>query len=1176
MVRLEDIASDNYLAGVIPSAEVQVISVRRFGDSAVELTYRLPCGKPETTLLYRAQEQELQLVSKNGWDFSADGDQFKLAAEALRISLAATQDPFLAVRSSRIRPLPHQISAVYEKMLPRLPLRYVLADDPGAGKTVMAGLLIKEMRARGDLERCLIVCPGSLCVQWQDELLDKFGLNFTILTREVFETSARRNAFKDYDLCIASLDKLARDESLQELLRITHWDLTVFDEAHKLSAHVYGQEVKYTQRYKLAQLLAKRTENLLLMTATPHNGKPQDFQQFMALIDPDRFAGVTHGAPDVADVSDVMRRLVKEELLTFDGHPLFPERVAHTVSYELTPLEEQIYDQVTEYVRSGFNRAEKIANGTLRNSVGFALTLLQRRLASSPAAILSSLKRRRDRLSQELLDRKTGRRQPTNLQGISRKWGEDFDEEDWSAEEFENLEDQISGISSAETEAELKIEIEELNRLVELARKVYLSKDDRKWQELSKLLQDESTMFAKDGTREKLVIFTEHKDTLDYLANNIRQLLGRDEAVEVICGGMGRDARRHAENRFKNDKDVQVLLATDAAGEGINLQQAHLEISYDLPWNPNKLEQRFGRIHRIGQTETCHLWNLVAGSTREGQVYERLLHKLEVEREVLGGRVFDVLGEVSFGDKSLADLLKDAIRYGSDPANTAKLNELVDGALDQKKLRALLAENALTNDVMDESVVARVREEMERAEARKLQPYNIAQFFISAITALGGRIKKRETGRYEILRVPAMLLEQGVRNKRYNKVLSHYERVCFDSELTELPGFPVAEFVYPGHPLMDTVIQAVGKCYGKALKHGSVLINDKDLSQDPKILFFLESAICDGRRTLTGDKHVIQRDLKFISLDEEGQATNGGWAPYLDYRIPQSDELELIAQWKASGDHLLSIDEPQVLACAVKEIIPQEIERVKNLYLPRLEKVRKAVDQRLTQEVRYYDRKRSEARRNGGDEEGYRKRSEDYARRRKERLVAIDEEMQISPAMPRVVGCALVIPAGLIRLLKEPEKEPQFTADADIRRQIELCAMKVVMDAERDLGFIPRDVSDTNCGYDILSKPSEDHDPIPGEPIQRFIEVKGFGSTSPVVKVSRNEIISALNAPQNSILALCEVAQSNDGSFESRKLIYVKHPFEKEVEPELDYGSFNVNKLIEKGELLFQEEHLYD
>lgn len=1174
MVRLADITPGCRLIGLISGQAVSVVSVEPYSDISANITYRLSSGSIEGRVFF-AEDVEGLSVEESPWGFTANGDDFKLASEALRISLASTQDPFLAVRTSRIRPLPHQISAVYEKMLPRLPLRYVLADDPGAGKTVMAGLLVKEMMARGDLKRCLVVCPGSLCVQWQDELLDKFGLDFAILTRDAFEASGRRNAFLDHDLAIASLDRLARDKEIGSLVEDCQWDLVIFDEAHKLAAHVYGREVKYTARYRLAQLLSGHTENLLLMTATPHNGKPKDFQQFMALVDADRFEGAAHGEPDIADVSDVMRRLVKEELLTFEGRPLFPERVAHTVSYELTPLEDELYQEVTEYVRTGFNRADSIGDGAKRNSVGFALTVLQRRLASSPAAILSSLRRRRDRLKEELANMKAGRPRK-EASGVSADiWDSPADDEDLSQEELDTLEDSTSGVTAAETEAELVAEIAELDRLVDLAGRVYRSKDDRKWQELSRLLQDAPAMYAKDGSREKLVIFTEHKDTLDYLASNIRQLLGRRDAVEVICGGMGRDARRQAENRFKNDKDVQVLLATDAAGEGINLQQAHLEISYDLPWNPNKLEQRFGRIHRIGQTEVCHLWNLVAGGTREGQVYERLLNKLEVERGVLGGRVFDVLGEVSFGDRSLADLLKDAVRYGSDPARAEELNRIVEGALDQERLKELLAENALTDDVMDQAAVARVREEMELAEARRLQPHYVACFFCDAVERLGGRVVEREPGRFEVTRTPDVMLGRDRRNKGARSLLPRYTRVCFDGGLAEVPGAPDAEFVYPGHPLMDAVIDTVLALHGNLLHKGAVLIDEGSCETEPHALFYVEDRICDGRRTASGEQHTVARNLCFVGMAEDGRTFDSGDAPYLDYNAPTENELELLEAWLRERRPFATVSEQAVRARAMGDVVPRHMDAVKALRVPRLEKMRAAVDHRLTQEIRYCGVKSAEMRSRGADGTFWRDRAKDLERRRTTRLAEIDEELRIFPVSPQVVGCVLVVPRALVETLKAPAMAASLTADAQARHVVELCAMEAVMATERALGFEPVDVSADHCGFDVLSRPPEGPVPAPGQPVQRFIEVKGRIQGSTTVTLSRNEVLKALNAPDNFILAVCEVVPREGGTVGAGRLVYIKNPFNEEVGRSVVSVNYDVSKLMEDGTVVLHEEDLY-
>src|SRR5262245_47974235 len=405
MSQLEGIRPHATLRGVLPDCAVTVVNVQWFGSGALELTYKDPSGRVGNQLLYRHDEPRLELAAVGRpWSFDGDGALFRLVSEAQRIRLAHLFDPVLAVHTSLVEPLPHQITAVYEAMLPRQPLRFLLADDPGAGKTIMAGLFIKELIARGDLQRCLVVCPGMLAEQWQDELHRRFHLPFEILTNDKLEAARTGNWFLENDLVIARLDKLSRDEDVQQKLKAPEcrFDLVVCDEAHKMSATFFGGEVKYTKRYRLGQLVSGLTRHLLLMTATPHNGKEADFQLFLALLDGDRFEGRFRDGVHQVDVSDLMRRMVKESLRKFDGTPLFPERIAHTVPYRLSDAEARLYKDVTEYVREEFNRAEALQNEKRAGTVGFALTILQRRLASSPEAIYQSLRRRRGRLEKRL------------------------------------------------------------------------------------------------------------------------------------------------------------------------------------------------------------------------------------------------------------------------------------------------------------------------------------------------------------------------------------------------------------------------------------------------------------------------------------------------------------------------------------------------------------------------------------------------------------------------------------------------------------------------------------------------------------------------------------------------------------------------------------------------------
>ena len=673
MAVLESLTSGALVLGVASDGPAEVVSVRWYGDSAVELTYKTPAtGLVGSRLLYRDDEPSLEVLERGlPWSFDGDGNLFRLVSEAQRIRLAHLFDPVLAVHTSIVDPLPHQITAVYDSMLPRQPLRFLLADDPGAGKTIMAGLLIKELIARGDLERCLVVCPGSLAEQWQDELYRRFQLPFEIMTNDKLEAARTGNWFSETPLAIARLDKLSRDENVQALLRARDggWDLVICDEAHKMSASFFGGEIKYTKRHRLGQMLSTRTRHFLLMTATPHNGKEEDFQLFMALLDGDRFEGRFRDGVHTADVSDLMRRMVKERLFKFDATPLFPERRAYAVPYKLSDGEARLYREVTDYVKEEFNRAEALQSDKRAGTVGFALTILQRRLASSPEAIYQSLRRRKERLESRLRELQLlqrGSQVTASLSASAPEWDDEdiADLEDAPDDEIVAAEEEIlDRATAARTLDELRAEIQSLRRLESLAQTVRAGGDDKKWQELADLLNRLFTA-ASDvneepfvpSSHQKLVVFTEHRDTLNYLHQRITTLLGRQEAVVMIHGGIGREDRRAIQESFLHDPEVQILLATDAASEGINLQRAHLMVNYDLPWNPNRIEQRFGRIHRIGQTEVCHLWNLIAEETREGDVYRTLLEKLEEARKALGGQVFDVLGKVQFEGEATARL----------------------------------------------------------------------------------------------------------------------------------------------------------------------------------------------------------------------------------------------------------------------------------------------------------------------------------------------------------------------------------------------------------------------------------------------------------------------------------------------------------------------------------------
>ncbi len=1177
-MKLEDLQADAAVRGILPDEIVTVVSVQWFGGDALELTYKSHAGRVANELLYRHDEPRLEIVEHGRpWGFDGDGALFRLVSEAQRIRLAHLFDPVLAVHTSLVDPLPHQITAVYESMLPRQPLRFLLADDPGAGKTIMAGLFIKELIARGDLRRCLVVCPGSLAEQWQDELHRRFHLPFEILTNDKLEAARTGNWFLENDLAIARLDKLSRNEDVQEKLSAPdcRYDLIVCDEAHKLSATFFGGEVKYTKRYRLGQLLSGLTRHFLLMTATPHNGKEEDFQLFLALLDGDRFEGRFRDGVHQVDISDLMRRMVKENLLKFDGRPLFPERIAYTVPYKLSDAEARLYKDVTEYVREEFNRAEALQNGKRAGTVGFALTILQRRLASSPEAIYQSLRRRRERLEKRLRELELLQRGAATaaLPGDQFLDADDIEDlEDAPENEVEVAEEQIlDQATAAKTIVELKAEINTLGQLEALAAEVRRSGNDTKWRELADLLgeifsptaavlHDAPTPRLVPSPRQKLVVFTEHRDTLTYLTQKIGATLGRPSSIVTIHGGMGREERRKAQESFLHDPQVQVLLATDAAGEGINLQRAHLMVNYDLPWNPNRPEQRFGRIHRIGQNEVCHLWNLVADETREGDVYRRLLEKLEEARQALGGQVFDVLGKLQFDGRPLRDLLIEAIRYGDQPNVRARLTEAVEHGVDRPHLQGLIEERALAHDAMDASRVARVREEMERAEARRLQPHYIESFFIEAFRRLGGTMRQREPRRYEVTNVPAPIRSRDRQIGAGEPVLARYERIAFEKDLIAPSGLPLAAFVCPSHALLHSVLDLTIERNRDLLKRGAILVDERDRGLDPRVLFYLEHAIQDASLLPSGDRRTISRRTLFVELDSAGQARHLHYAPYLDYRPLREDEPAVADVLARSECSWISRGlEQQAQAHAIATVVPEHVHEVRGRRLEWIAKTRAAVKDRLTKEIAYWDHRaeqlklqeqagKSGARLNSLEA---RRRADELQARLQKRLAELDREAQISAMPPVVTGGLVVVPIGLIAAMggRPPSAAAMVDTQASAAR-----ARAIVMAVERELGFDPTDREYEKLGYDIESR-------VPGTGRLRFIEVKGRVAGADTITVTKNEILYSLNKPEDFILAVVEFLGEED-----HRVHYVREAFRTEPDFGVTSVNYSLSELLARAE----------
>ena len=1168
-IRLEDLKPQQSLQGVEPNVIVRVIAIIWRGVDSVSLIYSTPTVPIKERFLSRSDESSISIATAEcPWAFDGEGEAFKLAVEAKRIDLAFLFDPMMAVHTSNVEPLPHQITAVYESMLPRQPLRFVLADDPGAGKTIMAGLYISELIMRADAHRILIVAPGSLVDQWRDELYDKFGLEFQVFNSSHTDNSYSGNPFDEKGLWIMRLDQAARNEEVQDKLCNCDWDLVVFDESHKLSAHYYGDKVERTKRFLLAEKIGAKTRHLLLMTATPHNGKEADFQLYLSLLDSDRFYGRFRDGVHKVDVSDLMRRMIKEDLVKFDGTPLFPERKAYTVNYTFSDPEAQLYTAVTEYVKLEMGRAEQLSDNRRKGNVGFALTTLQRRLASSPEAIFQSLRRRKERLESKLREEKIAARGQGLIHiTIPASLAVPEDEDDLNADEQENIEEQLVDLATAaQTIHELELEIETLCRLEAQALSVVHSGLDRKWDELSRLLQHNAEMRDAAGLQRKLIIFSEHRDTLNYLQVKISNLLGRPESVVTIHGGTNRDARRKTQASFRSDPDIRVLIATDAAGEGVNLQNANLMVNYDLPWNPNRLEQRFGRIHRIGQTEVCHLWNLVAKETREGDVYARLLDKLQIANAALNGRVFDVLGEV-FEDRSLKDLLVEAIRYGEQPEVQGRLTTVIDSCLDTVHLQKLLDRNALSQESMNPERLYAVKAEMEKAEARRLQPYFVRAFFEKAFNQLSGELHRKELNRFEIRHVPSTIRERdrlltGRNRREQEPVLKKYERVCFEKKAirpTDRPGLTPAVLIHPGHPIMLSVIDLTLEKHANLLRQGTVLVDPSDPGDQPWLLYLLTHKVKDSQDLTLSER------IQFIRVESDGTASFAGWAPHLDYEALSADDRPRIssilnAPWVRTNQEQVAI------AMAASDIVPKHFAEVRDRRVKHIDKTLAAVHERLTKEINFWTDRWMKLREDrlagkdvrGKDEQAHRTLM-DLQNRLDARRKTLQNERHIVNGTPVVLGGALIIPSGLLQRSRGEEPadlaDKLFAVDPAARARIERIAMQAVAKAETDRGCTVVDVSAEKCGWDITSYPPAVNGTV-SQP--RHIEVKGRVHGATTITVTRNEMLYAFNQGEKFVLAIVMVHEDDSVTGPH----YIRRPFS--TEPGWGVASINfvINDLL--------------
>jgi SNF2 family DNA or RNA helicase len=1162
---LEELVQGLKVIGLSSKGPVEVVSVTNSGKNAVTLVYRDSDGLIEERIILRNQISKLKAWDKSLMRaFDAEPVDWKLGAEAVRIKNVSSFDPMVALTTSDLDPLPHQLRAVYEELLPRSPLRFLLADDPGAGKTIMAGLYVKELILRSDAERVMIVVPGGLADQWQDELEEKFGLNFEILTREAINASRKTTLFSGKRLLIAKMDMLARDPDLIEQIRASSWDAVIIDEAHRMSAHFYGDEINRTKRYDLGLALGEAARHFLLMTATPHSGNPDSFNLFLSLLDADRFEGRLRNGENPASLDGMMRRLVKEDLLTMEGKALFPERRAYSLEFELSDSEQELYEVVTQYVRDQMIMAQQLGeegDGRRKNNIGFALTILQRRLASSPAAILRSLERRRERILTSIASlaavQQIGTEPEMQLQKVladlSSQSMVDFDEfelDELDADQMERLEDDVVAAASLSlSEEALRLEVSQLEALILVAQKVKNSGSDKKWSELRKLLTSNDLVRDEDGSIRKIIIFTEHKDTLNYLETQIQGIVPDHSQIERIDGSTARKDRRTIQERFMNDPNSRILIATDAAGEGLNLQRSHLMVNYDLPWNPNRIEQRFGRIHRIGQTEVCHLWNLVAVSTREGQVFQRLLQKLEEMRAAYKGKVFDVLGE-AFQEISLRDMLIEAVQYGDDPQRKIERDKVLDATVGDG-IRELLEARALNAQFIDSNSVDEIRRAFEEAQARKLQPHYIKAFFIEAFSRLGGQIEARDDGRFEITSVPSAVIEKDRQSGVGAPVVDRYERVTFDRKLIQGNSDLRAQLIAPGHPLMSAVTDLIVEAASPLLRQGTVLVDENDPGEEPRLIVGVKSEIHNSIRFANGKQQVVDKIFEYLEISKSGKVHFGGPAPYLDYRACANGAIDfanvISDSWLVEGYEKLTED------WSVENRIPQRLFYVQTKVDEQVDRTKRLVHERLTSEINYWDALHDEILE---DTSGRRRRisaATAFSRARMlearliNRMAILEQESQLLPSKPLVSSCALVIPQGLIDKFQGSTSEAVAT-HAKNTEEVDRRAISKTVAAEKLLGRNPEVMPHNNPGWDIRSIKD-------GEPTI-FIEVKGRIEGADTFTITRNEVLTAKNIGDPYRLVLVRVSTEGEDYDQIR---YVSNPFSEHEAEAFLVCSYNMH-----------------
>jgi len=1091
------------------SGDVTIEAARALGSS-VEIRVRLPNGVLDEAVL-AADDLARLLDHQPGPTTSVapvDAERLRFLVESARIRLAYAYDRQFAVSLSGIRTLPHQIEAVYLKMLPQPRLRFLLADDPGAGKTIMAGLLLKELKLREAIERVLIIVPAPLTIQWQDELLRFFGESYQII-HAGNDQQQLLNLWQRESQVITSLD-YAKQDDVRERVWQQHWDFVVIDEAHKCSAYTKrssgrGDEVEKTRRYQLAERLAATTDHLLALTATPHHGDDDRFGHFVRLLDPDLFPephklGATAGqirreilqlGPDCPWA---LRRL-KEDLRDLNGNRLFPDRHAHTVTFQLNHEEFNLYKAVTAYI----NEFLPQATGKKRNSVALARTVFQRRLASSTRAIHESLARRLKK-QQDLLEELEGLSHAQRAKRLAQMQGRggdvEQDEDDLDDAARDQLLDETTLVAELD---QLRTEIAALKDLVAAAARVREHVSDSKLGALKDCLTKAEFRELTDG-RGRLLIFTEHRDTLVHVREHLESW---GYSTCEIHGGMGPHERKRAQEEFRTTK--QICVATEAAGEGINLQFCHLMINYDLPWNPTRLEQRLGRIHRIGQDRDCYVYNFVASASEDGQpviegrILERLLSKLEQMRSVLADRVFDVIGEVlSLNDVNLPEMLREA---AYEPRRLDEYLDQID-RIDPRRLQLYEEATGVALARANVDFTAFHRSNVE-AEERRLMPKYVEQQFIKAADTVGLRIEARADGLWRIEHVLAELRSERRESvRRLGKPETSYRKVTFHKDHLEEDAHLDAILLGPGHPLYAAVDERLCELLASLQGGQGVYVDVR--AETPYRLHFFELAV-RGQST-KGDPVTLHAELVAVREDLGPAPASERLAP-----VPADVLIDLPAHPTPPAS--LAVLDLQEVSDFLKTTLQMERRAACQGERGRYAEIcREYLERSFNARIRAaQDRVMSLRAREAGSPEVAlaRQRAEqdlaDLERTRAERLAGLDRLVIARHGPIRHIASAVVLPpsagsaaAQLAALVED--------VDPEIRRRSEKTAEDLVVAFETSRGWEIERVGHLKIGFDLRSLAPSDlgtgyRDPVAGI---RRIEVKGRLRGQPV-RLTTNE-----------------------------------------------------------------------